>query len=544
MGSATAGSSGVPGDPGALRGAAASFGGASGHLGALAGDLTGATPGAWDGPASVACAALLRVLAHDVRTGDAAFRMVAHALNGLADEIEAAQERAAAALQAAAVADSRADGLGQKALLEEAPAPDAMIGQLRDEAYGLRAIAVAERENARTAALVAAGVFAQAGGMAPQPPPPPPPPEHHDDGGGGFFSDAWSTIKSAPGAAKDAYDGANGWIDDRQEDMDGMVHSVTSHLPGPLQAAADHAYAWSPMSPKFSIDFAQGVGDWGVGMVEATPMLVKLTPQYGLIDPAGQATQQQQMVDGMKYAWDHPGDTVKAVTGWNHVENGEPGRMAGEAAPDVVLTILSGGAASAAKVTRTSHALVDAAKLADGAKDVSRLRAKGLIDYSGRYPNELENFGPGSVEHTLPTPGGRVVANAGDAARIPGERGRAIAWWTDAQQMHGYGDVQKLQDGLALPDDWGARNEVILADIPPGAEHVRMEGPSAPQLHWNDPRPGGDHQILYREFDARHVVARLPMDEFLRIHVPRFGPEDLWAPSVGAGGVIIPPHQP
>jgi hypothetical protein len=42
----------------------------------------------------------------------------------------------AAALQAAAAADARAVGLGQKALLEEAPAPDAMIGQLRDEAYG------------------------------------------------------------------------------------------------------------------------------------------------------------------------------------------------------------------------------------------------------------------------------------------------------------------------------------------------------------------------------------------------------------------------
>jgi hypothetical protein len=34
------------------------------------------------------------------------------------------------------------------------------------------------------------------------------------------------------------------------------------------------------------------------------------------------------------------------------------------------------------------------------------------------------------------------------------------------------------------------------------------------------------------------------MDEFLRIQVPRFGPEDLVAPSVGAGGVVFPPHQP
>jgi hypothetical protein len=282
-------------------------------------------------------------------------------------------------------------------------------------------------------------------------------------------------------------------------------------------------------------------------MVEATPMLLKLTPQYGMIDPAGQARQQQQLVDGMGYAWDHPGDTAKAVTGWNHVENGEPGRMAGEAAPDVVLTILSGGAASAAKVTRTSHALVDAAKLADGAKDVSRLHAKGIVDYSDRWAGEMENFGPGSVEHATPSAGGRIVANAGDASRVPAEPGRSVAWWTDGHQMHAYGDVDKLRDGLALPEDWGARDEVILADIPPGAEHHRMEGPAAeqgPDKGWNDPRTGGDHQILYREFDTRHIVARLPMDEFLRIHVPRFGPEDLWAPSVGAGGVIVPPHQP
>jgi hypothetical protein len=373
MGAATAGSSGVPGDPGALRGASASFGGASGHLDGLAGDLTGATPGSWSGPASVACTAMCRVLAGNLETGSEAFRMVALALRRLADEIEAAQEKAAAALSAAAEADAAADGLALRSSVLEEDSPVALIGQLRDEATGLRAVALAAREEAEAAALVAAGVFAQAAGMAPEPPPPPEPPEEEDGGGGGiggFLSGAWDGVTSVPGTLKDGYDSANEFIDDRQEDMDGFVHGLTGHLPGPLESAANSAYEWSPISPKWNIDFAQGVGDWGVGLIEATPMLVRLTPQYGMIDPEGHREQQQQLAAGLSYAWDHPGETLKAATGWNHVENGEPGRMAGQAAPDVALAILTGGGSLASRTASTSSKVLN---LADDVADVSRV---------------------------------------------------------------------------------------------------------------------------------------------------------------------------
>jgi uncharacterized protein YukE len=389
MGAATAGSSGVPGEPGALRGAAASFGGASGHLEGLADDLTGAAPGSWSGPASVACQAMCKVLAGNLGTGSEAFRMVALALRRLADEIEAAQEKAAAALSAAAEADATADGLALKALVSEDPAaPTALIGQLRTEAAGLRMAAIAAREEAEAAALVAAGVFAQAAGMAPDPPPPPEPPAEEDDGGGGgiggLLGGAWDAVRSAPGALKDGYDSANAFIDDRQEDMDGLVHGLTSHLPGPLESVANNAYQWSPMSPKFNIDFAQGVGDWGVGLIEAAPMLVRLTPQYGMIDPKGHREQQQQLADGLSYAWDHPGDTLKYATGWNHVENGEPGRMAGQAAPDVVLAILTGGGAAATRAATTSSKVMH---LADDVADASRL-ARRLDDLPALTPEQ------------------------------------------------------------------------------------------------------------------------------------------------------------
>jgi hypothetical protein len=388
MGTATAGSSGVPGDPGALRGASASFGGASGHLAGLAGDLGGAAPASWDGPASAACTAMCRVLAGNLDTGSDAFRMVALALRQLADEIEAAQEKAAAALVAAAEADAAADGLALRSLvLEEETSPVALIGQLRDEATGLRGVALAAREEAEGAALVAAGVFAQAAGMAPQPPPEPEPAEEDDGGGGGIgglLSGAWDGVKSVPGALKDGYDGANDFIDDRQEDMDGFVHGLTGHLPGPLESAANGMYDWSPMSPKWNIDFAQGVGDWGVGLVEAAPMLVRLTPQYGMIDPQGHREQQQQLADGLSYAWDHPGDTLKAVTGWNHVENGEPGRMAGQAAPDVALAILTGGGSLATRTASTSSKVLD---LADDVADVSRVTRR-LDDLPALTPEQ------------------------------------------------------------------------------------------------------------------------------------------------------------
>ncbi len=453
MGSATAGSSGVPGDPGVLRGAAMSFGGASGHLDGLAGDLSGAAPGSWSGPASVACQAMCRLLANNLDTSSDAFRMVALALRRLADEIEAAQEKAAAALSAAAQADQAADGLSLRASVLEEESPIALIGQLRDEATGLRAVALAAREEAEAAALVAAGVFAQAAGMAPEPPPPPAPPK---EDGGGFLDGAVNFVTSVPGTLKDGYDGANAWIDDRQEDMDGLVHGLTGHLPGPLEWAANNAYSWSPMSPKFSVDFAQGVGDWGVGLIEATPMLVRLTPQYGMFDPQGQREQQQQLVDGLGYAWDHPGDTLKAVTGWNHVENGEPGRMAGQAAPDVLLAILSGGGSVAAKSATTS------AKVLDVAEDASTLRRAAAggaavtddVVRSGRVPEAVVHDAQGRLLIN-----GRPPNNAGI---FPG--------------LHERTGVPFTQEGF--PDFYGKEGAVHTAapNAPEGRVEIVMKG--------------------------------------------------------------------
>jgi hypothetical protein len=363
---ATAGSSGVPGDPGVLRGAAMSFGGASGHLGGLAGDLSGARAGSWSGPASVACHGLCVVLSHTLTTGADGFGRAAITLRRLADAIEEAQERAEAALQGAADADSEASSLAQG----DDP-PTGRIDELHTQATLLRGVADAARADAETAALAAAAIFSDIAGMAPKPPPPPQPAPSHDDGGGGWFDGAVSFVKGIPGAAKDGYNAANGWIDDREADMEGLL----DHLPGPL---ADGAHFWwntSIMSPKFNIDFAQGVGDWGVGMVETVPMLVRLSPQYGMIDPAGQRRQQQELVDGLSYAWNHKGDTAKALVGWNHVENGEPGRMAGQLAPDVVLAILSGGGSAAAKTARGARVMEEMGEAATAARRFEELPA-------------------------------------------------------------------------------------------------------------------------------------------------------------------------
>jgi hypothetical protein len=363
---ATAGSSGVPGDPGVLRGAAMSFGGASGHLGGLAGDLSAARAASWSGPASVACHGICVALAHTLTTGSDGFARAAITLRRLADAIEEAQERAEAALQGAADADGEADSLAQG---DDPPA--ARIGELHTQALLLRGVAEAARADAETAALAAAAIFSDIAGMAPTPPPPPQPAEEHDDGGGSWFDGAVGFVKGLPGAAKDGYESANGWIDDREADMEGLL----GHLPGPLDDAAHLWWDTSMLSPKWNIDFAQGVGDWGVGMVETVPMLVRLSPQYGMIDPAGQRRQQEQLVDGLSYAWDHKGETAKALVGWNHVENGEPGRMAGQLAPDVVLAILSGGGSVAAKSARGARVMEEMGEAATAARRFEELPA-------------------------------------------------------------------------------------------------------------------------------------------------------------------------
>ena len=527
MGAATAGSSGVPGEPGALRGAAASFGGASGHLDGLAGDLEGAAPGSWSGPASVACLAMCKVLAGNLDAGSEAFRTVAVALQRLADEIEAAQEKAAAALTAAADADAAADGLALKALVsEETTAPTAMIGQLRDEAAGLRMAAIAAREEAESAALIAAGVFAQAGGMAPDPPPPPEPPAEEDGGGGGgiggFLGGAWDTVKSAPGALKDAYDGANDFVDDRQEDMDGFVRGLTSHLPGPLESAANHAYQWSPMSPRFSVDFAQGVGDWGVGLVEAAPMLVRLTPQYGMIDPQGHREQQQQLFDGVSYAWDNPGETLKYATGWNHVENGEPGRMAGQAAPEVLLAVLTGGGSAAAKAATTSSRVMN---LADDVADASTL-ARRLDDLPALTPEQqLAAREWRDTLRTQPTPA-NTAANRyeidqtgplnyelqGGGAKINADGFRiSDAFALEAKHV-GSSDSSPFVPGSKAPD---FLRERVLADVRGELERYRDVALSGEtpmrglEVITNDPRAVPQLEALIEETGApARVVVR------------------------------------
>jgi hypothetical protein len=363
---ATAGSSGVPGNPGVLRGAAMSFGGAAGHLGGLAGDLSGAQAANWSGPASVACHGLCVALSHTLTVGSDGFAHAAITLRRLADAIEEAQERAEAALQGAADADGEADSLAGG---DDPPA--ARIDELHTQATLLRGVADAARADAETAALAAAAIFSDIAGTAPTPPPPPQPAEAHDDGGGGWFDGAVGFVKGIPGAAKDGYESANGWIDDREEDMEGLL----DHLPGPLDDAAHGWWNTSIISPKFNIDFAQGVGDWGVGMAETLPMLVRLSPQYGLIDPAGQREQQRELAAGMTYAWNHKGDTAKALVGWNNVENGEPGRMMGGLAPDVALAILSGGGSAAAKTARSAKVMEELGEAATAARRFDELPA-------------------------------------------------------------------------------------------------------------------------------------------------------------------------
>jgi hypothetical protein len=261
--------------------------------------------------------------------------------------------------------------------------------------------------------------------MAPEPPPPPQPAQGH--GGhegtlgkiGGFFT-------SLPGKAKSAYDGANHLIDEGQAKMDGLVHTATGYLPGPLRDAANTAYEWSPMSPKFSIDFAQGVGDWGVGVIQATPMLIRLTPQYGMFDPAGQARQQHELAQGLSYAWDHKGETFKQVIGWQHVENGEPGRAIGQAAPDVALTILSGGGGAGLKVATTTERTVEVAsdlsraeRLAEGASAVER-RAGSIREVNPGYPmpGRVNNCINCAVATDARLSGGKAVALPGEAGPI------------------------------------------------------------------------------------------------------------------------------
>jgi hypothetical protein len=256
------------------------------------------------------------------------------------------------------------------------------------------------------------------------------------------------------------------------------------------------------MSPKFGVDFVQGVGDWGVGLVEAAPMLVRLSPTYGMIDPQGQAEQYQRLGQGLDYAWHHKGETLKQVTGWNHVENGEPGRMVGQAAPDVVLAILSGGGSAGVSVSEKAASTASKVeKVAEVADEAAKL---GPITRAEHLANLERQAAEAGVE--MPTAGMKVSRTYGEIDTGYGVR-RGSGPWGESWTPQPFETIADVRGELGLPQFNGGRFTITgTLDDPAAVREIRRALPwDVDDLGYH--MPGGGPEYLIP--DAQDHIAPL-----------------------------------
>jgi len=122
----------------------------------------------------------------------------------------------------------------------------------------------------------------------------------------------------------------------------------------------------------FGGDTLKGLGDFAGSLKDIGVLAYKLSPVYGVIDPSGQMQAQQQLLHGLEYGAQHPGEFAKALVDWKDITNGHPGRAFGQLLPNIVLAVASGGAGAAAKGADAANVV---SKLGTTAKTTDALGA-------------------------------------------------------------------------------------------------------------------------------------------------------------------------
>ncbi len=508
------------GDPWQLRDLAAGFNGAGGAVGQCASGLQALPPqlASWQGLASLSFDLLCTDRAGVAMTSASALSGAAQTASVFADALDAAQKQARAAIAraqdatrrisaaqaaqadakqraqtAAATAQQASQSLAISTLMA-VPDPAAQQAQAQAQADGSAAQADGQRaqgalqaaqqelhdaqaqgkraeQAAHQASQAAARSFYAIAGASPTPVAPGPPgagqsgagaPHKHDSS---LLGDIWGTVK----------DGAN---------------SVVG----------------------FGGDALKGLGDFAGGLKDIGVLAYKLSPVYGVIDPNGQMQAQQQLLHGLEYGAQHPGEFAKALVDWKDITNGHPGRAFGQLLPNIVLAVASGGAGAAAKgadaanvlsklgtTAKTTDALGATTRAADAANAASDASKASRFVPAGNAPPIRWNpvNGPGPLkpdvvqsfrsatytEHTLsqPTTLYRVYS---DPARKMGP------YWSRTPPA---GPLQSVMDS-ALNPQWGnTADHVVTVRVPPG---VRVyEGVAGPQSWDTGSLLGGGNQV-------------------------------------------------
>jgi hypothetical protein len=505
----------VPGDPDAVLAAAHALDGASGRLEGLAAAVRGPDGGlddGWSGIAAIAARVACAGFAAPLRTGDTACRDAAQALRRYAHELRSAQDlsrRARIAAADAAAESARAQAAADSAALGPTPDPAAhaqamsRVASAQDALLGAAAAGLNAYTLAEQAAADCAAALAQAALMAPEPPPPPPPPQADPEEGKNWFQRRLDDAKGAWNAVEGAWDTVGGMGSPYNPHSPAFAHDVIDGAAGAVEGAG--SFVWTA--------FKAGNNN------------------YRAIDQHGSDAARRDLATAADYAYHHPWETAGAIIGTDELTSGHPGRWFGDMGVNVLVTMASGGAGATAKVGSTTSRVVDRAAVAyrmRRALKVDDVAAKGRIDYSKGFEDDVENFLPKpDAPASGPLDQDRWIVTFGDSAVEAGTPGRSMKWWTDLDSARQMTSVEDLRRQLALPEHWTpdgplqTKDEVLIAKVPAGTDTTRWEGIAGPQAGHPAPQPGGGFQIRYKETDAGWVVARMRSGDFFAGHLPK-----------------------
>ena len=474
-----------PGDPGALRAAAARFAAAADAMDSEAAAIrtiaAGVTAGSWFGIAALAFHGSASFVAGDAATAATAFRSAAGALEALAAELEAAQETARRVQAAAADLNARSAALDGAADLAQAAV-------LHLEALAISGRAAAAAETAVAAQRRAAAAFQEVAAMAPS------------------VQRRIAAERAAAEAAAEEGDGEPGGFM-------GVLHDVAK----PFRWAGDKGE-----------DVVRGA--WN-GVAEPVGMVVDLVNPF---DSDGFVGDWANLGSGLWYGVTHPVEFGKALIGVDVWREEGFAYWAGNLIPGAVAAFYTAGgsaavkgASSTARVANRTEDVLDAAgdvrrieRAVDSAEDLEdaidtqliaeRAAAEGRTAYVDRLGDELDNFAPGTATlHSGPLDDELVLVQYFE----DGGSG-TMKWWTSTDEANALATDAEVMERLALIPDWGPRDAVRVARVPEGTDVAFLHGKAGPQMsdRLGTTVLGGGDQFRFLDFDADWIVAtrRLP----------------------------------
>lgn len=224
-----------------------------------------------------------------------------------------------------------------------------------------------------------------------------------------------------------------------------------------VAAARRVADAWrcAPAEPHWWQKAGHFVAEIGRGAwetTESTAVLAwDLSPVRMVVDPDGWTSSVEQVGRGIFYGAQHPVALGKALIDWDTWRT-SPGRAIGHLLPDLVLALMSGGAAAAARGAEAAEGVAD---MATTFGRLDRLGGSGeRLTFLQRARNTLRG-------ERLPDPDPGAATPAGRAAAY--------------QQDPAYGGVDRWTEAVLRKGD------VVGAGSVSGSPHLRFSGFAVPE---------------------------------------------------------------